>query len=223
MKQEDRSNYYQVLSQADAGEYEPLVTYFAELTKRSLNVYLRGAKGESLVETEDIDKEIALFKRNIERGEVVKEIKNRGNISSVISDVAFPLFQLLQEKYMQFDDLFFSHEDKIAYEDEMGVLQLAIRESKTIIDKFLKEYENIREIRYGYFWEGFKKARNPFSLHIICIIHFSQYQYSIEIIDRLQEIKKLYHEYLTPEEMNLIVKEVIGKVMEEIKQKSQAS
>ncbi|MBS1935830.1 MAG: Fic family protein, partial [Bacteroidetes bacterium] len=61
VKQEDRQNYYQVLRQADAGELIPICEYMSNLLKHSLTIYIKGAKGESIAEEDDVDKEIKLF------------------------------------------------------------------------------------------------------------------------------------------------------------------
>lgn len=66
VKQEDRMNYYQVLRQADASEYLPIIEYMGEVLKHSLGIYLRGAKGEPVDDKGDIKKEVALLKQTIE-------------------------------------------------------------------------------------------------------------------------------------------------------------
>ena len=228
VKQNDRTNYYQVLSQADAGEYEPLVTYFGELMKRSLTIYLKGARGESLVEADDVDKEIALFKGALTREQTVRQLKSGENIFNVVKNVAFPIFRLLQEKCRQMDDLFFKHNNRILYASGRDrSLQMVATQNWNAIEKnwlngkLKRESEDVRSVRYEYRWQGFKHTREPLDIDAIPAIYFEEYEYIIEPNNGLPIIKKLYDEYLTPEEMNQIVKEIIGKVMAEIKQKAE--
>ncbi|MBA3600758.1 MAG: Fic family protein, partial [Acidobacteria bacterium] len=61
IKTEDKENYYAVLRLADAGELEPFIEYITENLIRSLEIMIRGAKGESIEEPEDLDKELALL------------------------------------------------------------------------------------------------------------------------------------------------------------------
>ncbi|OWY20468.1 Fic family protein [Sphingobacteriales bacterium UPWRP_1] len=60
-----RNQYYAVLSRADAGDLSPFVEYLANLLLHSLQLYLRAAKGESIEEPDDFEKELALFKKEI--------------------------------------------------------------------------------------------------------------------------------------------------------------
>ena len=217
VKQEDRSNYYQVLSQADTGEYEPLVIYFGELMKRSLNIYLRGAKGESLVEAEDIDKEIALFKKGLVREPVISSLRSYEATKNVLLLSLQPLTELLLEKAHQLDDLFVKNSNKIRTKSFQG----NITDIEATQWWKSRGSGNTEYFQFSCNWQGYKHAKQPFGISMGFSASFiNLYDYIIEY--QQNSIKKRYHEYLTPEEMNLIVKEIIGKVMEEIKQKSQA-
>ncbi len=74
-KQQDRGVYYLTLSQADAGDDEPFVQFIAENVKAGLELYLKGARGESLDEPSDLDKELALFKIEVKGKEAVDNVK----------------------------------------------------------------------------------------------------------------------------------------------------
>ena len=224
VKQENRGNYYQVLSQADAGEYEPLVIYFGELMKRSLTIYLKGARGESLVEAEDIDKEIALFKQGLDSKAENKLEKSSKALKSVLKFSVLPLLELLQEKCHQLDDLFFENSSRSDVKTKSMHGDIVSESLESLSDWWVGNQIGVIDyIYFSYDWREFKYAKYPFNISAELLISFMTYDYSI-ISKQLPNtnIKKRYHEYLTPEEMNLIVKEIIGKVMEEIKQKSQA-
>ena len=63
IKQEDRNAYYAALSQADTGNNEPFVEFIGERLIHSLEIYLRGARGESIEEASDWEKQVALLKK----------------------------------------------------------------------------------------------------------------------------------------------------------------
>src|SRR5215203_1479217 len=65
IKTEDKQNYYAVLRLADVDELEPFIGYIVQNLVRSLEIMIRGAKGESIEEPDDLDKEIALLERKI--------------------------------------------------------------------------------------------------------------------------------------------------------------
>ena len=63
IKTEDKENYYGVLHLADVGEHEPFIEYIAENLVNSLEIMIKGAKGENIEESDDLDKELALLER----------------------------------------------------------------------------------------------------------------------------------------------------------------
>ena len=65
IKTEDKQNYFSVLRQADAGTLEPFVEYIAENLNHSLELMIKGAKGESVEEPDDVVKEIQLLEQRL--------------------------------------------------------------------------------------------------------------------------------------------------------------
>jgi len=65
IKTEDKQNYFAALRLADVGEIEAFVNYIAINLVRSLEIMLAGARGKSIEEPDDIDKEIALLEKRL--------------------------------------------------------------------------------------------------------------------------------------------------------------
>ena len=64
IRQEDRDVYLNHLEQADKTEdLSEFISYIANSCEYALNLHLRAARGESIEGMDDLDKEIALFKR----------------------------------------------------------------------------------------------------------------------------------------------------------------
>jgi Fic family protein len=53
VRHDQRREYFNVLSQADAGVIDPLIEYFADILIHSLELYLRGARGETITEVDE--------------------------------------------------------------------------------------------------------------------------------------------------------------------------
>ncbi|MBP6825885.1 MAG: Fic family protein, partial [Saprospiraceae bacterium] len=74
IKQQNRQAYYYALRQADAGELGIFIEYIGENLLQSLDIQLKGARGESLEEPDDLDKEIALLKGSFtEREDLIEK------------------------------------------------------------------------------------------------------------------------------------------------------
>ena len=63
---EEREQYIGMLEQADKTEdLTEFITYIAHCCRYTLNIHLKAARGEDIEDMEDIDKEIARFKRSL--------------------------------------------------------------------------------------------------------------------------------------------------------------
>ena len=109
IKQENKNEYYSVLSQADAGSLVPVVDYFGELLVHSLEVYLRGAKGENIEEAGDIDKEITLFKASFSEKYKERAGLNAENLKTTLENSISLILKELKKKLVEFDDMFVRH------------------------------------------------------------------------------------------------------------------
>lgn len=78
VKTEDKENYYAALRQADAGMMAHFLAYIIQNSIASLSLMLKGAKGESIEEPDDIDKAIALLEQKINHvGDKIETVKSK--------------------------------------------------------------------------------------------------------------------------------------------------
>ena len=99
---EERGQYINSLAQADKTEdLTEFITYIADCCKYALNLHLKAARGEDIEDVEDIDKEIALFKRSLQ-----KSTDNTIQAREYADKVLYPLLFYCEEKLEQFSYLF---------------------------------------------------------------------------------------------------------------------
>ena len=72
IKSSDKQNYLHALHLADTGQYEAFIRYIAAQVVSSLEMAIKAAKGESIEEPDDLDKEIALLARQLQHQETYK-------------------------------------------------------------------------------------------------------------------------------------------------------
>lgn len=229
VKQQDRNNYYGVLNEANDNKFLPLFEYFADLLNHSLNIYLKAANGESIDEPSDIDKEIALLKKELEREDIIKERKNLDTIKFVISSSIFPLFEELQKHLKKFDELFFESYDKIHFgkDDYSGLFGLETKRWDLIKVNFLSNSVNlmgINSFNYIFEWKGLKKSKNGFDLKFELLFQFEEYKFILNK-DKLNRTKfeKYYHEKFSESDIQLVIKESVGEIIKDIKRLSELS
>ena len=101
---EERGEYINTLERADQSEeLTEFITYIAACCKYSLNLHLKAARGEDIEDAEDIDKEIALFKRSLQKG-----TNDTIRAKEYADEVLYPLFLHCKEKVEQFSEPFAS-------------------------------------------------------------------------------------------------------------------
>ncbi|MGH9949867.1 MAG: hypothetical protein ACRD6X_22090 [Pyrinomonadaceae bacterium] len=122
VKTGDKEDYYGVLRLADANQIEPFIEYIGENLVRSLEIMIRGAKGEDIEEPEDLDKEIALLERQVRS--IGKRIELRKNGDAVLSAFENSVVALTLEFFSKFRtfDTFYVENHARLFINEVAVL-----------------------------------------------------------------------------------------------------
>lgn len=221
VKQDDRMNYYQVLRQADVREYLPITEYMAELLLHSLKIYWKGAKGESIEEVNDINKEVLLLKKSIETKIQDKEaeyIQQQNLQRRFLKENILPLFKNLIEKTSALDEIFVNKNLVIYYQ---------YSQNKTGRHTKLEEFENfltedqatsLVRIDFNYELKGLKLNDRNIAHSELIYIEVEVNLNKLIFKNRGTELKveKEYNSFLSKNEINLFVSEVIRAVLNRI-------
>ena len=102
IRRENRDEYFGELELSDKTEsLTHFIDYIASCCDYSLNLHLKAARGESIEDVDDIDREILLFKRSLSDA-AVETLPAGEYIESVLR----PFFDYSQGKVEQFSDIF---------------------------------------------------------------------------------------------------------------------
>ncbi|PZP41156.1 MAG: hypothetical protein DI598_18540 [Pseudopedobacter saltans] len=190
IKSSDKANYLRVLHLADIGDYEPFIAYIAEQLEWSLNIAIKAAKGESIEEEGDIDKEISLLKKNlVGKNKQRAHIGTPNDILRILSVSGITLFEKLIKTLSQFDDLFhtaerryiFSEKNSPSYDIQKragGRMVVETVDLKTWLEAH-KEF-NIQRFGMEFNWEGYKLLPPKLNFRVYVFFNFEKYFYSIE-------------------------------------------
>ncbi len=111
IKTDDKVNYFSVLRQADAGVLEPFIEYIAENLVRSLELMIKGVKGESIEEPDDIDKEISLLEQKLKGiSQPIEISKNKESILEIFDKSVKPLTIKFIEKAEKFEKFYIKNQ-----------------------------------------------------------------------------------------------------------------
>ena len=210
VKMDDRTNYYSLLNRADVGDSWHFVEYIAELMQNSLQLYLKAANGGDINDDYDIDKEIFLFKMEMQSRLTPKIIAGRQEINHTILSTLLPSFLRISEKILYaFKDFF----DEIMVTVYFGEFEILIHEGAMSnlnehVKKLINKY-NVSSITYKVDFIGFKKQGNSFNAHTEILIDFYSKHYSTQDIINNFQIVKSYGELLTVNDQDMIIKNII--------------
>ncbi|GEM_PF-181650 len=205
IKNEDRTAYYNALSYADAGDLKPFIEFVGENLIHSLEIYLKGVKGEDISELGDFDKELQLFQKNILANqkhrnlvwtqEEQDRITNSTN-RSLINNVAGKFDKLkvffveskivmLNERVYQIDSNDFSDDDSFS-----GT------------NKIVTKYENVdtgggmkMSLATTYSYTNFVKSNFKERRLNALIFQFYAYKYSPEVKNLEFQLHFIFDEY----------------------------
>ncbi len=162
IRTEDKENYYRVLRLADADELEPFIEYIAENLVRSLEIMLKGAKGESIEEADDLDKELALLEQEIRSaGTKVSTSRNKDSLLGIFESLIVPLtieFINVSEKFNKFynEKMFVLHLDGSGNNTNNQTLDEVFTAIRSRL--YQNDLGNNESIILNYFYKSFKQS-----------------------------------------------------------------
>ncbi len=203
VKNEDKINYYSVLAQADEKQYIPLVEYLTNLAKHTLTIMQKAINGESIEEPTDIDKEIALLKKSLDKNVLERVMFNNEIFNSKLEEF-YKFSTEIDTEIAKFKDLFFD-------------FRTSVTENKYIINNREIEHNlNCKNnIAYKFIFEKLKSNQDLIIEKKILAFYF-EFNYTITYNNTI--ISKYYNEALTEEEINSFVNIILKDILNEIKQ-----
>lgn len=233
IKSTDKKNYLSALNSADTGDLNSFIEYISQQLIWSLELSIKAAKGESIEEPNDIEKEIAIWKKQATLHTVEFQRRDDNLIDELYVNGIKEMFEQFESKHKQFHDMFkrvtsTSHEknsnwnvtewvddggNKIALKsrlvsDNTGEKPEEIKADDTFQNIWIKV--NFQEYKYN--------VDNPFSITSSLRFTFEPYKYVVTYANK--NIKKRYGEFLSIEEREQIIIECVKSVFAQIKEKS---
>ena len=188
IKADDRNRYLAALSEADAGEFEPFLRFVIENVEASLQLMIRAAKGESIDEPDDLDKKLALLKKQVlSREDVVEMTWGLETQSRFFEELMIFWVSDLASQLERFNNLFLS--SAIAFHfwstAENKYLDITKETSTSTTYEFAKSVlDEIQELKsemlFRILWDGFRMRKLNFDQGILLTFDFGKYDFDIK-------------------------------------------
>ncbi len=223
IKSADKAKYLRALNLADTGDTEAFVRYIAEQLVWSLELSIKAAKGESIEEPDDLDKELALLQKQLSTKTSLHEKYSAENVVAAFENGLIALFQSVEAKLQMIAPSFFEVERKLIPFMPDSLIPLKIRQTDqdwATLKEWLQSEISLHKKRidkmdYTYNLNGLRSSNNAPLFQAYIPVKFNEYNY--EILGKPYP----YAQVLTAEEIQVIVRPVVKDVMEKIKRTSQ--
>lgn len=212
----EKAQYLNALRLADAGDLVPFVDYLVRRVSWSLELGIRAAKGESVEEAGDIEKQIALFVRNQEPHR--EKVKPRSpEVLRELYHLGFErLFSTVVEKMKAFDPLFVKSKLSVSPPVASGNADPKAAFEAHASTGFINN--NLFVIKFHY--DGYRgEAVRPFNMVRSIQLEFGQFAYTITIENK-RVAEKLYSEPVLSDETELIAEQLLKSTLEKIKKQA---
>ncbi|MEZ4886866.1 MAG: Fic family protein [Chitinophagales bacterium] len=220
IKMEKRSEYLAALGEADAGDLEKFILFVGECLLESTDLYVRGAKGENIGESDDLDKKIALLKLQLKNQNEIEERPIERNIEvqkELFEKSLKPLIDGLEKKLIQFNDLFLKTNHTLEINTFIDYKENFVRHIKKAFEE-----KNIEGIRIYFVWEKFNMSKQilfDVKKNINIILFTNHYYLQISNVN-IQPIERKYGFQLSQEEIKQIINSTAESILIEIQQKT---
>ena len=121
IQKEDRGAYFLALAEADEGNADDIINLIGSRLASSMELYLRGARGEDISSLGDFDKRLAILKQRLETSSDAQAEKAIGNQTRLFEQLIRPLLEKLSPHIASVDPLFLRHSSEVSWTGEGGV------------------------------------------------------------------------------------------------------
>lgn len=231
IKTQEKADYFRALQKADGGDEITFINYIGAQLIRSLEIYVRGAKGESIEELDDVDKQIAVLKAKLS-GEPQKVIYNSDSSNVIFDRSITELISAVFSKLTQFHDLFnsvdiqlkmYNGKEEVNFQhssdgDEViGGMNFYIA-----ISDFPGAHVALPDMIYTeYKLAEFLKAKDKvFDIKIDFTIFLRQFDFMFESSFTKQQVNRIYyHEGKDSQRFQKIANEIAASILKQIETK----
>lgn len=219
IKTEDKAAYYSALQQADAGLFEPFVEYIAQNEIRSLDIMIRGAKGESIEEPDDLDKELALLEQKLKSviNQSKEGVKSKEAILNLCNGSLKRLFDEVIEGSKPFLRFYYYSLHHIHINSNFAIFYYppADKTFEQRLEETITEFADSISLYSSFSTSNTMQLdKENFYYNSNLKIDFNNKSYCVN-----NELEKPYSEQLTDSEIKLIVRKELKKHKEFIESK----
>lgn len=212
IRSSDKRNYLFALNQADTGNFEAFSNYIAEQLIWILQLTIKAAKGESVEDPNDWQKNLQILKQKMAGGvELIEVTRSVETIKNFVTNSIIPLMGAWDEKLKLFDPLFLNRNHRLTWgvignASSIGMLQLFKRDEQ----RFYEDLNKTKElIKFTVSFTGLRNKNNTVNMNGGEItLQLFRNAYEISYTGSQEKINKLYSQNLSSAEIENIINSI---------------
>ncbi|UOR05666.1 Fic family protein [Hymenobacter aerilatus] len=240
IKATDRNRYLAALAEADAGEIEPFYRFINENVAASLQLMIRAAKGESIDEPDDLDKKLALLKKQVlYQKDAIQILWNEETQENIYTDLLEKWIDILDNQSKIFEDLFMQKSYLVYLSSNIDnsshtIQKNDLHEFKDSLKNYSKSLNKELEfITIQKRFHHFRQLGNGFNTGIMIVFNFQEDHFTVsnvvltgfdnktlEYYWRENSIKSVYHSDYDTELIKNNIYKSITKLYEYLESKA---
>ena len=221
IKSAEKKDYLAALNRADTRNTNAFVEYIGNQLLWSLDLSIKAAKGDSIDEDNDLDKELELLKQELRQiPDEFDKIKSYPEIINVLNKSIIPLYLKLNYAYDKLTDLFVSADYSLVINGKNkdgNTKESVYRKDELLWMPF--QDDKIDTISLIFSFVALKKSTKQKDIYHKFDIVLDKYHYSL-IGNTFQKrlLTLPYGRFISSVEIDSIIKSVMNNMIEEIKE-----
>lgn len=208
----DRENYFDALNLSSLNEPEPLAKVIGKRALKSLELALKAAKGESIEDEEDLDKQLELLNQKLDAKIKAIPIRADKKVVEILEITAFPFFERLQKDLSKFDGLFQSSVCEVST-NKFQIIEPFSEKNLNEISEWVNE--SFKYLRFNYRFSDLKKLTEEKSIEVGFRFEFNRGGFVIEGASGINKQFK-YNQKVSEKEQNDWIKSMQKMILEKV-------
>ena len=181
-----RDGYYLALNDSTAEDMRPLVEYVGQNLIQSMELAIEGAKGNSVEEPKDWEKELEVMRQSVtsENRRLEQTTWSLSNQERIIKNVIFPLLEALEPNFKSLQGALFEKGYWTVFRNLANVEFDTFRSVNELKNNITREHTEKEQatITIQYAFEGFKAKEHPFNVIFFIELQCKKENYDVNII-----------------------------------------
>ena len=217
IQKEDRGAYFLALAEADEGNADDIINLIGSRLASSMELYLRGARGEDISSLGDFDKRLSLLKQRLETSATIRTEKTIGHQVRLFDQLINPLLEKLSPHLANIDSLFAKSTGNVNWGKKSAKVNNNNLDLSFLLSKL--KTENIEQITKLDKWEMMMTGGTDTVLSLIVLFDLDEKSFTCtyNIMDETSElINGPYNSSFAEEEIEQFAVEILNNLYKKL-------